>query len=214
MSGTPTGGQPRDVSAEVEELIARERIREVLFANARAMDRGDAAALAATYHDDAIDIHWATFVGSGQDFAQYMAAEVREIPKLIHEIFNVSISLDGDRAFVESRCTSHLRIDFETAPSGCWVEQTGRCRYLDVFERRGGDWRIAHRRIVQEGGATSLVTDQPDRVPNPEAVARLWPDDLYYRGYGITELAPDPVTPRTDHWAWLRKWGAERITRR
>jgi ketosteroid isomerase-like protein len=198
----------------VEELAAREEIRSVLYACARGMDRGDAQAVKGCYHPDASDVHWETFVGSAHEFADYMAAEVRTITSLIHEVGNPLIDLRGDQAFVESRCTSRLRIDFEGAPDGCWVEQVAHCRYLDVFEQRAGAWKIAHRRIVKEGGRTTLITGQPVRQPIPEAMSRLWPDDLVYRGADISELAPAPVAPAPDHYARLRAFGQQEWARR
>ena len=37
-----------------------------------------------------------------------------------------------------------------------------RCRYVDKFERRDGQWKIAHRRVVYEPGRIDAVTtDMP-----------------------------------------------------
>lgn len=37
-----------------------------------------------------------------------------------------------------------------------------RCRYVDKFQRRDGQWKIAHRRVVYEPGRIDIVTtDMP-----------------------------------------------------
>jgi hypothetical protein len=62
----------------------------------------------------------------------------------VHQVSNVSIELHGEVAAVES---SFLALQ---APAGS-ARQTFLCgRYIDRFERRHGEWRIAARTVVYD----------------------------------------------------------------
>jgi hypothetical protein len=205
-----------ELRRRVDLLSDREEIRDVLYAYTRGVDRADSATVKACYHADADDIHWGTFVGNAHEFADYLMAPIRKITSLIHEITNPLIDLDGERAFVESRYTCRVRIDLVGAPSDTWVEHVSHGRYLDVFERRGGPWKIAHRRLVKEGARVLLITDQLVPWPKPEAAPHAWPDDLVYAGFGVIDVAPEPFTPppNHDHFDQVRDFGYQAMALR
>jgi hypothetical protein len=203
----------RQLRERVESLEAREQIRDILHRYTRGMDRGDAELVKQGYHPDADDIHWQTFTGNAHQFADYMTAEARTVTYLIHEITDPIIELDGDRAFVESRYTSRVRVETGDLREGTWVEHVARGRYLDIFERRDGVWRIAHRRLVKDGGEYRLVTDQPSHARDLAASGTVWPDDLVYRRYDIADLAPDPQAPEPGHFLALRRFGERMLGR-
>ncbi len=189
----------------VEELQAKEQIRDVLYSYVRAMDRHHVEGAKAVYHPDAWDLHWGTFVGNAHDFAEYMIGELRDAEFVIHEITNPLIQLDGDRAFVESRYTSRVRFAVEDAPAGSYVESTSHGRYLDVFERRAGVWKLAHRRLAQDGGQTSLVTHLRQR--EPAGAAHPYPDDLVFAGFAIADLPVEATAGKVGRFAQLREHG-------
>ena len=61
---------------------------------------------------------------------------------------NVLVELDGDRAYVEAYAVAYHDRTGARRP-----EERGRLdlwggRYVDRFERRSGEWRIAHRNCV------------------------------------------------------------------
>ncbi len=194
-----------DLRRTVQQLADREAIRDVLYSYTRHMDRLHADGVKQGYHPDADDLHWGTFVGNAHEFADFMTGELRNVRFVTHEITNPIIELDGDRAFVESRYTSRVRVGFDGAPAGRWVETLSHGRYLDVFERRDGDWKVAHRRLVQDGSRVELITDLA--TVNPDGAARPWPDDLVYRGFGILDLAPEPQEPAANRFAALGEFG-------
>jgi hypothetical protein len=61
-------------------------------------------------------------------------------------IGNILIRIDGDKAAVESYLWAVSVIDGEAGPR----DVTTAGRYLDRFERRGGEWRIAERMVVHD----------------------------------------------------------------
>jgi hypothetical protein len=174
----------------VDELAAKEAIREILYKYTRGMDRIDPETAKSVYHPDADDLHWGWFLGNSQRFVDFILGELKAAKFVIHEITNPLIELDGDRAFVESRYTARLRFEVEDAPEGTWLESIAHGRYLDVFERRAGEWKLAHRRLAQDGGHVSLVQDLG--TYDPAGAGRPYPDDLVYAGVGIVNHAPEP----------------------
>ena len=59
----------------LEELCAREQIREVLYSYCRGLDRGDVKLIEGVYHPDATDYH-GTFKGLGREFASHIVASM------------------------------------------------------------------------------------------------------------------------------------------
>jgi hypothetical protein len=175
----------------VDELAAKEAIREILYKYTRGIDRIDPETAKSVFHPDADDVHWGSFLGNSHRFVDYMLGELKAAKFVIHEITNPLIELDGDRAFAESRYTARLRLEVEGAPEGTWLESISHGRYLDVFERRAGEWKLAHRRLAQDGGHVSLVQDLA--TYDPAGAGRPYPDDLVYAGVGVLDHAPEPM---------------------
>ena len=76
-----------------------------------------------------------------------------------HHITNVLIERDGNVAKVES-----YFIAFNPMPDGGRAFVTG--RYLDRFERRYGDWKIAERHVVLDS-AEPATRSFPDIASYP-----------------------------------------------
>ncbi|MCK9470111.1 MAG: nuclear transport factor 2 family protein, partial [Porticoccaceae bacterium] len=60
-----------DIDRELQEMLDRHKIYQVLTRYCRGVDRGDAALIKSVYHDDAIDDH-GMFKGLGKDFADWI----------------------------------------------------------------------------------------------------------------------------------------------
>src|ERR671913_2394475 len=140
---TPTTeGTIERLERRLAVLEAREAIRDVLYLYARGADRADAELFKSCYHPDAIDCHW-FWNGNAHEFADWVMPLLRQLPNSQHSITNPVIELDGDRAFVESQWYVLHRVPLDEER---FVDQQVEGRYLDVFERRGGAWKILHRR--------------------------------------------------------------------
>jgi ketosteroid isomerase-like protein len=130
---------------EREERIAgicdRQAITDVLHRYCRAVDRLDHELLLSVYHPDALDDH-GTFSGTAEAFANRTIARMAEAYEATqHLLSNITIELQGDSAHVESYVVA------VHAMAGNAIEQAG-ARYIDRFERRDGEWRIARRVAV------------------------------------------------------------------
>jgi hypothetical protein len=143
--------------AEAEDFLARLRaehaIREVLQHYVRANDRLQFDDLARAYHPDAYDDH-GSYKGDIPGLVAWIADRHRTIEQSMHLTAAPLIELDGDAAYVETYCmlVQHQRngcVDLATRlPAYCRF--TFGLRYVDRFECRDGDWRIARRTVVWE----------------------------------------------------------------
>ena len=153
-----TGPDPADnrcFASVVDELEARVRIEDALYRHSRGIDRNDPEIRASAYHDDAtVD------AGAGpQPIADLLAVRRREHEHTRHTahcVSNVLIEFISARvAFVESHVlASELEdADYDSSwrgvkPGAAGARILSWGRYLDVFERRDGDWRIRQRAVV------------------------------------------------------------------
>jgi hypothetical protein len=137
----------------LEELQAERDIRRVLLKYFRANDRLQLDELAAAYHPDAYDDH-GTYKGDVKGLIEWIRNRHRSIVQSMHLAGNSLIELQADRARVETYCmlVQHERtgcVNLATRQPAIRQFVFG-LRYVDRFERRGGDWRIVHRVVVWE----------------------------------------------------------------
>ena len=193
-AGTDPSGASGALAAEVDRLSARltdlenrERIRALLYRNARGMDRADADLVRSTYHEDAYEIHWETFTGNGHEFADFIAAEIATTRAVTHTITNPLIELDGDRAFCESSYTARTLID-RVPDLGGWIEHVVWGRYLDIVEQRDGLWKILHRQLARDGGRRLIVTEP--LAPAEHTRSRADRTDPSYQKWSLVDFRP------------------------
>lgn len=174
----------------LQALLDREAIRDCLYRYCRGIDRCDEAALRSAYWEDATDCHGA-WNGSAGGFIDQALDKLRQGGRRVHQITNVLIDLHGDAAAVESSF-------FALQASAVQPEhQTFLCgRYVDRFERRGGQWRVAARTVVydwiEERTRPELARDDRTLFGSRQPNGRAAPDDLVYRLLeGIHRGEPD-----------------------
>ena len=134
----------QECQAELRALLDKDAIRDCLYRYCRGIDRADEELLRSVYWPDAHDSHGA-YVGTASGFVAQAVPRLRSGGRGIHQISNILIELHGDAAAVES---SFLALQTNaTAPA----LETFLCgRYLDRFERRDGQWRVAERTVVYD----------------------------------------------------------------
>ncbi|OQQ37504.1 nuclear transport factor 2 family protein [Prescottella equi] len=138
-------------------LIDKQEITEVLYRYARAVDRKDFDRVADCYFPDAIDNHGG-YIGTVAGLIEDMRSRHATIDSSLHYVTNVLIDLDGDTADVESYCLCYLR-QAPAVAGGPQSRATVKCRYVDRFERRDGQWRIADRIVVFDESVTDEIVD-------------------------------------------------------
>jgi hypothetical protein len=130
---------------EVTNLIDREKIRDCLARLSRGEDRRDAGLLRGCYWPDATDDH-GVFVGTAEEFLAWVVPGMPSIPVTLHTLGQSVIELHGNTAKAETHVTAYHRIDM----NGDHRDIVIGGRYLDRMEKRGPEWRIAHRTMMYD----------------------------------------------------------------
>jgi hypothetical protein len=150
-----------DRSTQIDELISRHEIYQVLTRYCRGVDRCDVELIRSVYHEDAMDDH-GMFKGLGVQFAQWIVDwEIANIKLSQHFIGNFTCDLQGDVARTETYCISFSE---DVAGNNATVYN----RYIDRFERRRGEWKIANRLVVLDLTRTDMATKPFGDVPGWE----------------------------------------------
>ncbi|MDT3442231.1 MULTISPECIES: nuclear transport factor 2 family protein [unclassified Pseudofrankia] len=143
----------------LQQLLDRQAIAHCVHRYARGIDRGDAELVASCYHADAIDDHGG-FVGLGRDLAGWVFGNLARVVTTQNHITTHNVELDGDTAHGE---TYYLVIRRDL--SGAVISVSG--RYVDRFERRGGEWRIAARLTIVDSITEPPAVDMSGRADAP-----------------------------------------------
>lgn len=139
--------QTEELSRQVMELMDREAIRECMNRYCRGIDRQDEDALRSAYWPDATDRH-GPYQGSATGFIDWALKKLaKDSLRSIHNIANMSITLAGQQAGVE---TYFLALQRDRDSQGVPREIFIAGRYVDRFEKRGQEWRIAARTVVYD----------------------------------------------------------------
>jgi hypothetical protein len=167
------------VSDALQHLIDKDLIRDVLLRYARGVDRRDWALVRAAFFEDGHDDH-ADFKGTRDDFIAWVR-ERHDAPSLLkstHFLGNCLIEFaSASVAAVETYFVARLELapqaDAHRAmlasrlgDSACNTRVEVFGRYVDRFEKRNDEWRIAQRRTVFDAIQSQSV-DADDSALNP-----------------------------------------------
>ena len=147
----------------VQEATDRQAIERVLRRYCRGVDRADVETLKSVFHPDAINEDRGS-VTNAHDWAETVIPTLRSMfSGTMHNITNLDIQLDGDRAVSESYYIAYHQLnggeELLTAFAGPgYVERMraagrldggheyiGKGRYFHRWERRDGEWRMSLR---------------------------------------------------------------------
>ena len=128
--------------AAVAELLAKQAITEALHKYCRAMDRMDNDLGKSVFHADApADYGW-MYQGTGHGFIEFVYGAHAGMLLHQHQLGNILIAVEGERAASESYVTVTFRRKDE---AGVVVGMRSCGRYIDRWEKRGGRWAISQR---------------------------------------------------------------------
>lgn len=140
-----------------------EAIRHVVLSYCRGIDRLDLDLVRRCYHPDAHDEH-GSFSGTVDEYLVWVARLLARYDHTVHLVANQLVEVAGDVARSEAYGVSRHR----SADPDPRRNLTVGFRFVDRFERRDGDWRIA-RRV-----ATTEWVEQPvagQHWPIPDGMA-------------------------------------------
>lgn len=125
---------------QLQQLLDKQAIGEVLQRCCRTMDWLDEPGQASCYWPDA-DVDFGFFTGRADAFVPMVMAHERGAIKRWHLQTDALIKLEGDKAQAES-------YGITTGTSGGDKRRMYGGRYLDEFEKRSGEWRISKRLYI------------------------------------------------------------------
>ena len=163
----------------IETLLDKQAIEEVVLRYCRGIDRRDFALVRDCYHPDAHD-HHGSFSGTVDEYVAWVDGLTARYTWTMHFVANVLVEFgdDGphDVASSESYGVSLHRSD---DPRPFMNMATG-FRYLDRFERRDGEWRIAERHAIGEW-SMPIPEDAWWAIPDSHPSGRRDASDALYR---------------------------------
>lgn len=141
----------------IEQLWAREQIRDILHAYCQGIDRRDWDMVRGCFAADHVHSHGA-FTGSAETFIGFASTALQNIPATHHSLSNVhfDFAADGLSATTQANFIAyHLieagHIEGTPVPTGGkatdWIVAG---RYIDRFEKRDGRWIIVARNAVHD----------------------------------------------------------------
>lgn len=149
-----------EADAVLARLLDESEIRSVLARYARGIDRREMDVVRSCYHPDATDAH-GQYNGDVEGFIQNSIARwTGRSESMTHQFGQSLIEVDGDTAWAESYCLCYIRLRPE-AEGETPMDRLGIIRFVDLFERRDGEWRIAHRKVVHHPGRLDPVEIDP-----------------------------------------------------
>ncbi|MAT51651.1 MAG: hypothetical protein CMK32_10765 [Porticoccaceae bacterium] len=129
-----------------QTTVDKQAIAEVIYRYCRAMDRIDHELGYSVWHEDGIADYGDMFQGSGRGFIDWVCETHAAMVSHSHQVTNILIDVNGDRAGSEAYITVALRFEQD----GKLMQLTGRGRYIDRWSKRDGRWAIDKRTYVQD----------------------------------------------------------------
>lgn len=131
----------------LEALLAKQEISEAIYRYCRAYDRMDLDMALAVWHPGGTVAYGDIYDGPAADYFGPSWDYRRTLANFSHQVTNILIELDGDRAASEAYVTASLQ---QQPEDGTIKEDLYRGRYLDRWSRREGRWAIEHRHFIPD----------------------------------------------------------------
>jgi len=129
----------------LKALLQRDEIRERIIRLARGEDRRDAALIRASFWPDA-STDYGVFAGSFDDYLAWVVPGSPAIPVTQHVLGQTIVDVHGDTARAETQVIAYHRVNMGAQERDTTIGG----RYLDRFEQRDGEWRIAQRTMLYD----------------------------------------------------------------
>lgn len=128
------------------QVADRQAITDQIYRYCRAMDRIDHQLGYSVWHEDGTADYGDTFQGTGRGFIDHVCAQHSQMQQHSHQMSNIIVELDGDKAGSESYVTATLRM----VRGDKTMQISVISRYVDTWSKRDGRWALDHRIAVME----------------------------------------------------------------
>ncbi len=158
----------------IEELSDRQEITDLVGRYMRGLDRLDRSLLRDTFHDDATT-DYGFFKGGPDAFVDMACGALADHLANHHMLGQISIDLEGDIAFGEVYFQAFHRIVVNDEERDLFIAG----RYVDRYEKRDGEWKIAFRSEINDWARNDPATDDYFTA-TPESLRGRRADDASY----------------------------------
>jgi hypothetical protein len=139
----------------LKELADRQAIADLVYRYCRAVDRLDIPLGHSIWHADGVADYGAdVYQGDGRGVIDHICAQHRHALQHSHQVSNLIIELDGERAGSEAYVTATLRVRRD----GRLRQITVWGRYVDRWSKRDGRWGLDRRISIRDFDEVREVT--------------------------------------------------------
>jgi len=165
---------------EIRELLDKQAIHETLMRYCRGIDRCDGDLIRSAHHPGAYDDH-GEFRGTVEEFVPWVLEALQRDRAMVtaHSICNEFVEVRGDVAFAEAYFVAYHR----SGQPGQMVDFTLGGRYVDRYERRDGQWKIARRIVLHDWNRIDSVEHTQSRIHLYRQGTRSREDESYRRDW-------------------------------
>jgi SnoaL-like domain len=167
------------VDEDLQRMLDERAITRVLTRYIRGVDRCDVESIKAAFHPDAVTHHGNFGAGGRDEFADFVVnTAMPRYNSTMHYISNIQFDFESnDVAYVETYLQAiHMR----TAEINTTVDWWGG-RFVERWEKRDGDWKIAERTVVHEWDHSQASSNLPNWRGKYAAGSRGLEDPVYQR---------------------------------
>lgn len=137
-------------------LADRQEITQLIYRYCRSVDRLDVPLGHSIWHDNGVaDYGPEVYQGPGKGAIDLICAQHRHTLHHSHQVTNILIDLDGDRAGSEAYVTASLRMLAGEQLRHIMVWS----RYIDTWSRREGRWGLDKRIAIRDFDEIRDVTE-------------------------------------------------------
>lgn len=140
---------------EIEQLMAKEAIRDQIYTYCHALDRIDFDLGYTVFAPDAQVDYGPTFKGTGHDFITMMLKQHKKMVSTHHMMSNILIKLNDDCTKAASETYMYAACKYKDKKGKPSFTVEARCRDIDKWEKIDGKWLITERKVA--GDNTFMV---------------------------------------------------------
>ena len=140
-----------------DETADRLAIMDKIYRYCRSVDRLDIAEGYSVFHEDSTADFGESYVGTGRGWIDYVCVRHKEFLHHSHQVTNIIVEIDGERAGSESYVFATLRRQDgeKIILHEIWA------RYVDSWSKRDGEWAIDRRDCIVDYGSMREVEPVP-----------------------------------------------------
>ncbi|MEO6717760.1 MAG: nuclear transport factor 2 family protein [Novosphingobium sp.] len=158
------------VTPDPATLADSQAITRQIYNYCRSVDRLDVPLGHGVFHTDS-EADFPTYKGTGQGWIDAVCKEHLNFLHQSHQVTNILIDVDGDRAGSEAYVIANLR----QMDGGRLINRMFSARYIDKWSKRDGRWAIDRRDCIVDFSEVREVT----ALGNDERSARDASDPSY-----------------------------------